>query len=237
MNLNNTQYQYIWNVIYETLKKEENVEKIKFIISEYISPYMEINQEHLNFLKEKIEIEVNPFLRFNNILSNMIDINIEKNYEEIRKILFNVISHILANIDLYEGMNKRIIISRKISKEIENGEYGNDIQNLFNEFSRNEKIKISNAIYDLYKHSNGMIAFENILRKIFPDSIVYNEKLSDTKLILYIGNKKTEKNKRKFKLLQKIFLPLGLNCKIYWEYHFGVIGVDETSKIEDFSIF
>ena len=59
------QFQYIWNVIYEMFQKGEDINKIKFVLSEKISPYMEINENNIN-----------PFLRFNSILSGIIDVYI-----------------------------------------------------------------------------------------------------------------------------------------------------------------
>ena len=219
---NKKQYQYIWNVIYEMFQKGEDINKIKYVLSKQISPYMEINDKDINYFDEEMEIEINPFLRFNKILSNIIDINIKKDYEEVRKIVFNVMVHILAKLDLYEGMNKKI---------------GDEIQNLIKEFDRIEKIYIANTINDMYKHSNGMYAFEEIIKKIYPDSIIYNNKVSEDKLVIYINSQKNEKNRKKFRLLSKLFLPMGLRTKVYWEHHFGVIGIEETMTIESSSIF
>lgn len=234
---NKKQYQYIWNVIYEMFQKGEDINKIKYVLSKQISPYMEINDKDINYFDEEMEIEINPFLRFNKILSNIIDINIKKDYEEVRKIVFNVMVHILAKLDLYEGMNKKIIINRKIVKDLEEGKYGVEIKNLIKKFDKIEKINIANTINDMYKHSNGMYAFEEIIKKIYPDSIIYNNKVSEDKLVIYINSQKNEKNRKKFRLLSKLFLPMGLRTKVYWEHHFGVIGIEETMTIESSSIF
>lgn len=89
----------------------------------------------------------------------------------------------------------------------------------------------------MYKHSNGMYAFEEIIKKIYPDSIIYNNKVSEDKLVIYINSQKNEKNRKKFRLLSKLFLPMGLRTKVYWEHHFGVIGIEETMTIKSSSIF
>ena len=65
---NKKQYQYIWNVIYEMFQKGEDINKIKYVLSKQISPYMEINDKDINYFDEEMEIEINPFLRFNKIL-------------------------------------------------------------------------------------------------------------------------------------------------------------------------
>ena len=48
------QFQYIWNVIYEMFQKGEDINKIKFVLSEKISPYMEINENNINYFDENI---------------------------------------------------------------------------------------------------------------------------------------------------------------------------------------
>ena len=231
------QFQYIWNVIYEMFQKGEDINKIKFVLSEKISPYMEINENNINYFDENIEVEVNPFLRFNRILSGIIDVNIKKDYEEIRKTVFNVMLHILSQIDLYEGMSKRVIINRKIVKEFEEGKFGKEIRKLINYFTETEKISVANSVYDLYKCSNSMHIFEEAIKNVFEDSIVYNNKISEDKLIIFINDKGNERNKNKFRLLRKLFLPMGLKTRVYWENHFGVIGVRETLKINNTSVF
>ena len=231
------QFQYIWNVVYEMFQKGEDINKIKFVLSEKISPYMEINENNINYFDEDIEVEVNPFLRFNRILSGIIDVNIKKDYEEIRKTVFNVMLHILSQIDLYEGMSKRVIINRKIVKEFEEGKYGKEIQKLINYFTETENISVANSVYDLYKCSNSMYIFEEAIKSVFKDSIVYNNKISEDKLIIFINDKGNERNKNKFRLLRKLFLPMGLKTRVYWENHFGVIGVRETLKINNTSVF
>lgn len=64
---------------------------------------------------------------------------------------------------------------------------------MIKEFDKIEKINIANTINDMYKHSNGMYAFEEIIKKIYPDSIIYNNKVSEDKLVIYINSQKKMK--------------------------------------------
>ena len=82
-----------------------------------------------------------------------------------------------------------------------------------------------------------MYIFEEAIKSVFKDSIVYNNKISEDKLIIFINNKGNERNKNKFRLLIKLFLPMGLKTRVYWENHFGVIGVRETLQINNTSVF
>ncbi len=44
-------------------------------------------------------------------------------------------------------------------------------------------------------------------------------------------------NKAKFKIIVKLFLPLGLKSKVFWRYHFGIVDNPETLKIGEVAIF
>lgn len=231
------QFQYIWGIVYEMFQQGEDINKIKFVLSEGISPYMEINEDNINYFNEDIEVEINPFYRFNKILSSIIDVNIKKDYEEIRRKVFNVMLHILSKIDLLEGMNKRVIVNRKIVKEFEKGKFGEEIEELIKYFTETEKINVAGLVYDLYKFSDSMYIFEEALKNIFKDFIIYNDKISKDKLIIFINSTGNTKNKNRFRLLRKLFLPIGLKVRVYWENHFGVIGVKETLRINNMSVY
>ena len=46
-----------------------------------------------------------------------------------------------------------------------------------------------------------------------------------------LNEKKTPENRKKERLIEKLFLPVGLKCRKTWEYHFGIMDVDETMNI------
>ena len=48
---------------------------------------------------------------------------------------------------------------------------------------------------------------------------------------------KTEENIKKVEFLKEIFLPIGLELDLFWEYHFGVIGVEITMRIGEIAVF
>ena len=40
-----------------------------------------------------------------------------------------------------------------------------------------------------------------------------------------------EKEKKKFEFLKRIFLPVDIKVKLFWDVHFGVVGVEETARV------
>jgi len=57
------------------------------------------------------------------------------------------------------------------------------------------------------------------------------------KIIVYINKPKNKVNIAKIKTLELLFLELGMELKVFWENHFGVVNVDETAKIDEIAVF
>lgn len=239
MEIKKEQYQYIWYLLYLLMKEDKNVSDIEYVYSKEISPYMEMNMEDLNYenkTNNKQTLEVNPFYRFTEIFTEFLNPDLQGK-EEIRGKIFNIIIHILSNIDLQEGLNKRIILNRLITAGIENGRYGHEIKDLFKVLNKSEKIILSNGIQDKYKYNRELEVFKKVFKKIYLDSIIYDSLENEERIVIYINEKKTEENRKKELLIEKLFLPVGLKTKRFWEYHFGVLEVEETMKIGEISIY
>lgn len=67
--------------------------------------------------------------------------------------------------------------------------------------------------------------------------MIYNCKNQNENLLIYLTNKETNINKEKVRILEQLFLPLGIKTKVFWEYPFLIIGNDDASIIEECQIF
>ena len=119
------EYKYIWKVIQDIRNNSQKTENIKFLIpKEKISSYMELNDGKLNAIEiDKNEIEVNPYVRFNSIFNSLNDYLIEEE-EILEKAINNIMFHLLAEVDLQEGINYKYIILKKYIELMENGYFG-----------------------------------------------------------------------------------------------------------------
>lgn len=234
------QYQYIWSYISNGMKNKNNV---KYVKSEIISPYFEINSdeinENLSQNQEIKEVKINPFLRFSHIYDFLLDPNYLSITEDrkLREALFNVTIHLLANLDLYESRTKKDIYCNEIVKELKEGVFGKDISKKIDKISKKEQLKIAELIFNNYENTSTIESFEKGILQIFKDSVVFNMKYSDKLIPVYISEKKTEKNKIKFEILKELFLPIGLKIRVYWEIPFIIIGNEETMKIGKCTVF
>ena len=50
------------------------------------------------------------------------------------------------------------------------------------------------------------------------------------------NSEKTKNNRMKVKVLSSFFIPFEYKVRVMWKYHVGVIGVEETLKIEEMLI-
>lgn len=89
----------------------------------------------------------------------------------------------------------------------------------------------------MYNFLDMLEAFKKVFKAIFSDSIIYDRLTSETNIVIYLNYKKTKENMLKVDFIKEMFLPLGLEVDLFWEKHFGVIGVDITMRIGEIAIF
>lgn len=235
-------FNYIWYPLTSFVEKEK--ENIRYKVAEKISPYIELNTTNMTYLKEEIEkikdelvVEVNPFIRFNNIFQLLLHPDYEKIDLELRESLTNILLHLLGEIDLYLGQNKKDIIVKQMKKDIEVGAFGKKMKEEFGIFKEYEKHIIVDILYNTYCYLDMLEGFKKAIKMIYKDSIIYDNLASTTNLVIYLNYLENEENLKKVKFLKEMFLPIGLELDLFWEYHFGVIGVDITMRIGEIAVF
>ena len=99
--------QYIWEVVLAAEKNGIREADLQYEVPEVRSPYLEVSFYDLNTQTvEQTAVEVNPFYRFFDIFSEILDIN-QKEYEKTREIFVDTVFHYLALTDLRMGMSKK----------------------------------------------------------------------------------------------------------------------------------
>lgn len=225
-------YEYLWAA---------SGKNIKFISEEGYSPYLEINGDFLNEFRMENEIKVNPFIRFNSIFSNFLEIfqeTEEEKYKEIRKKFIHEVLMCLREMDYITGTTIINIYCEKILKDIEGGVFGDELMADFKKLTEEEKNAMVLLYYDkIVTGKEGFDVFSNGIKCFFPDSIIYQKKYERKKVVIYINREKKKENRNKVKIMENLFLPLGVKVKYYWKNHFGVINVEKTLKLGEVSVF
>lgn len=131
--------QYIWEVVLAAEKNGIREADLRYEVAEVRSPYLEVSFSDLNTQTvEQTVVEVNPFYRFFDIFSEILDIN-QKEYEKTREIFVDTVFHYLALTDLRMGMSKKDYYLKFLAEELGSGQFGSKAKAAMRLFSRYEK--------------------------------------------------------------------------------------------------
>ena len=86
------------------------------------------------------------------------------------------------------------------------------------------------------KLGSSLYNFRQALKNIYPDVLLYQIKEKPHRILIYLGIKKTDKQVRKIKFINDMFLPIEYNVRMFWENHFGVGGVEVTLNLDEIEL-
>jgi hypothetical protein len=75
------------------------------------------------------------------------------------------------------------------------------------------------------------------MKQIFEGCIIYQSRAHPQRIYVYIGRERDEQLQKQWLMLKEIFLPLDIEIKEFWAEHFGILGIDETLKLDAIAIF
>lgn len=228
---------YIWDYILRAEKAGYTEQDIQFIPAKIYSPYMELSFTDLNQTQaEEAELEVNPYYRYYSIFKELFLPDNHEN-EEIRMELFDILMHHLLRIDRYMGMNREEFYIRFLRQDMQAGCFGEETQEEFEAFSKEEQKVLLHRILLLYRIGASVQLFQTTFPLFFPACNIYRNTQEKEEILIYLGEKRSPQAEKKRQLLIRIFLPLSYTYRIYWEHHFGIIGVDESMHIENIELY
>lgn len=228
---------YIWEVLLEADREGISRESIRFLMSANPSPYLEAAFEDINTAEiEDSYIEVNPLYRFSEVFSRLCDVNLSA-MPEIREIFLDVSLHYIAQLDLRSGMDRQDFYLRFIEKDMEQGAYGGKACNAVKLFSAEEQRIWQRGLLHLYRARNYREIFRKVIRGIYKNALMYENNDRNNELLLYLGIEESEKEEQRIGFLIDMFLPLQDNVFLYYMNHFGIIGIEETMRIDEVIIF
>lgn len=224
---------YIWDTLIKARRKQIDISDLNFRLADIYSPYLELAMSDINFqLSTGVnELEVNPFYRFEHIFSRMFSPDNDE-LVELRSELLNCMLRYIYNIDIYAGMNNHEFMRLYIKRDIENGCFGEEIQDNWKLFDIDEQDTIINQMINMYKTGSSIEVARMAILGVFHDGYVYFNNVTGNEILIFAGIKEREIYKSKMDFLIEMFLPLDFKYKIYWSKHFGIIGNDEL-MIED----
>jgi len=232
----------VWDIVLQAAKDGWKSEQLFFQPTENCSPYLEQSFKSIN--EKNVDtnlIDVNPLYRFSPIFEYLLhrDVMDLVFAEQKEFILFysDLLMHILTEIDLCHGMTTREFFIRKLRREILDGNFGEVAREGLEQLSREKQIIVADELLQVYATGSSLKSFCNVMKQIFTGCLIYQDRLHPQKIYAYIGRERDEQLQKIWQMIRETFLPLDLEVREFWAEHFGILGVDETMKIDAIAIF
>lgn len=228
---------FVWEAALCADRSGIDREDIRYTPTQAGSPYLEVMLENLNdcLLTQPI-IEVNPLYRFSTVFSEMFDINLSE-CKELREIFFDIYMQYMVQLDLRQRLSRKEYQIKYILKDFLSNVCQIDSRSVVLQMARGEVSQLMRLVWKLYRCGSGVQMFQEAMRILYPSSIIYENRGNTKQLLVYIGEKENEEGKMRMEYLQAVFLPINIQVCMFWDHHFGIIGIDETMIINEVVLF
>ena len=232
--------RYLWEVLLAAEEEGISEKKLRFVHAPSGSGYMELslpclNQTWLDEDEQDISIGVNTYYRFYDIFHEMFPPD-QTDFPALRESLTNLSLHMLAQNDIRRGLTREDYHKRLLAKEILAGGFGETARDVFLSMNRADREKLLGGWLNSFRAGSALPVFLDMVHGLVADSIVYHNNEYPDEILIYTGLKRERKLEQRIRFLTDTFLDIRYHVEIFYEYHFGIIGVDETMQIDGIAI-
>ena len=103
-------------------------------------------------------------------------------------------------------------------------------------FKREERELVLSGLLRQYQTGSSLDIFKDMAEELLPENVIYHSNENYYEILVYIGVKKEEQIVAKVEFLVKLFVDLPYHVDVYYEHHFGIIGVEETMRIDEIAL-
>ena len=202
----------LWEVMLKAKEQGVPEKNIRFQVSRAFSPYMEVSCPCLNqdTLEDIPVIEVNPYYRFYSIFKDLC-------HPEMK--------------EFSQAYYKKLLFQDFI-----NNLYGAPAMEAMGLFNRNEREILLSGLIRQYETGSSLDLFKDMMEGLIQNNIVYRNNDDCHEIMVYIGQKYDKTIAAKMEHLIQLFVEIPYSVEIYYEYHFGIIGMDDTLHIDEIAI-
>ena len=228
---------YLWEVFLGARLQKIEESHIRFVMAGEYSAYMEVSCPFLN--QKEVEagqvVEVNPYYRFYDIFKELYHPQM-KEYGKLRDSVTNLIFHQLAENDTMSGMTREEYYKKLLFRDLMDGVYGTVAKEAAEMLDRNEREIVLSGLLRQYQTGSSLDIFKDMMEALIPDNIVYQSNDNFYEIFVYVGGKKNKRVETKMNFLLLMFMELPYQVDLYYEYHFGIIGMEETMQINEITL-
>lgn len=232
----------IWDIKLQAARDGFGEADLFFMPAESASPFYEhsftsVNQRHV----ENPVIEINPLWRFAYIFEYFLhpDVmhGIAGNNLEFTYYAFDACIHFLLDIDLCHGMTKKEFYIRRVKRDLTEGVYGEEAAEAMGCLSLEAQLAVAEELLEMAKAGFSLHSFCKVLRQVFPSSIAYQSKAHPFEIFVYIPRDEDMQQAKIWKFICDTFLTMDMEARVFWNVHFGILGVDATMEMDRIALF
>lgn len=233
---------FIWDIALQAERDGLPLEKLFFRPSEDPSPCYEqslqyINQKHI----QDPVVEMNPLMRFTELFQYLLHPDVfyflEEESQQFILYAFDAIVHVLVEVDLCHGMTRREFYVRQIRRELRSGVYGRMAADACGILTKEEQLAVADELLNVMQMGSSVKSFCRIMRQLFPGCFVYQVRKHPQVLYVYLDRKREVSTLKRWELIRDTFMPIDIEARVFWDIHFGIMGVDVTMRSDAIAIF
>lgn len=229
---------YLWEIMIRACEQGIPEPQIRFKVGDKFGAYMELSNEYLNqeALEEWAVVEVNPYYRFYDIFKDLFHPDMTC-YPQLRESLSNVMFHQLAQKDQCSGMSKESYYKKLLVRDLGQGIFGERAKEIALIFPGDERELVLSGVLRQYQTGSSLELFTDMMESLISDNVVYQSREEPEEILVYVGLKQETKLVEKVDYLIQMFLDLSYHAEVFYEYHFGILGVGETMVIDEIMMY
>ena len=233
---------FIWDIALQAERDGFPLDDLFFQPEEKPGPYYEqsfkcLNQSHV----QEARVEINPLLRFSEIFQYLLHPDVfyylEEESQQFILYAFDAIVHVLVEVDLCHGMTRREFYVRQIRRELRDGVFGREAQEACRTLTKEQQLAVADELLNVMRMGTNLFSFCHIMRQLFPGCFIYQVRKHPQILYVYLDRERDVSLEKRWNLLRDTFLPMDMEVRVFWEMHFGILGVDVTMQSDAIAIF
>ncbi len=233
---------FLWDIALRAKEQGFKKEELFFKQAEEYSPYFEQSFSCVNETKVTSPvIESNLLYRFADIFQDILmqeDSGLTKEEQsQFGVYLIDAALHVILYADLRHGLTRREIYIREIEKELLEGIFFSGLSKDFSRIEREKRNRLASLALAQMEMGSSPFLFRRALLVLYPNALLYQIKKEEKTLLLYIEKKENETEKGKLRFVKEMFLPVGYDLRVFWRYHFGIIGVEGAMQMDEIALY
>lgn len=228
---------FLWDIALRAKQQGISEMELFFCQAKEYSPFYEQSFPCLNESRIQSDIiELNLLYRFADIFQELLAVE-EEETAQFQKYFIDAALHLILHTDLHHGLTKRDVYIHRLLEELEDGTFWRKASDEFRVIPIEKRNRIATLVFNQIQTGSSLMTFRRALLVLFPDAILYQIRAERKKLLLYLSENKSEDGERMLLFIQDMFLPVSYDLRVFWKYHFGIVGVDDAMHIDEIALY